>query len=556
MNISRIVAALAVALLAPVALAEEPDANSEICSAWVVTLDSPLPGDKPLRLHLAESYGRVVAAFGTAPTFNSRWHDVEAAKVILDGGGVKGTVRVTINPDPWVPRDGKPIRCTFELSSKRDNNRMSGTYTGTVGDKKVRGSLVGVPTEMDGDGRVERYDIRFFQALRMIAPARGRHGSSVNYALDMTLHFALPSNGVHSDGSAGEALFESVVPDYRSYSAVVENIDIRRKGARLTGTVVADIDYGRDAKHVTKPVLRHTFAINGLVIGDTVVARYEAKVGDVHDKGIPAWGTVHRRRAPQPGKSIATIRLHDGMKKSWPVILTLVLDKDAAIIGHAYASGWNHQIHKVDTGKLTLKEGVLSGPLQLTLDPDCYKDPNVFIDLDYTIDAKIDGSAMFGTFKGGMKDAPTSGRLTGRLRPRTTPAVTQKTLKTVRLKLGWCLAGGKRVRGKKGWHHHAEAKLTFRDGKFASGEVYNPRDKSAMTTKITEAKMTLDGAKVSGVLAFDVKSKYVADGSYRFKLLGFLDGEKLVGLWRGTFNGRPILTKSAKLYGEMSPEEQ
>ncbi|MFP4054184.1 MAG: hypothetical protein ACLFV7_10020 [Phycisphaerae bacterium] len=550
MNASRIAAVLAVALLAPVALSDQPDANSDIGSQWIITLQSPLPGGKPLRLHLAESTHRVVAAFGTSPKFNSRWHDVTDHKLTLDGGGLEGKLSLTVNPDPWVPKDGKPIACSFTLQGRRKDGTISGTFTGTVGGKEVKGTLTGEPTAAPGDSRTQRYRIRFFQALRMIAPARGRHGPNTNYALDMVLTCALSPSG-----SVSEALLENVVPDYRSYSAVVKSIALKRTGARLTGTLTADIDYGRDAKRIDKPVLTHTFTIDGLVIGETVAVRYDAQVADVHDKGIPAWGTVSREPAPRPGMSIATVRLHDGMKKSWPVIMTLLLDEDGPIRGHAFASGWNHQIHKVDTGKLTLEDGRLSGPLHITLDPDCYKDPNVFIDLDYTIDAKIDGAAMFGTFRGGMKDNPTSGRLTGHLRPRAAPAVTQETLRTAHFRLGWCLAGGKRVKGKKGWHHYADARLTFRNGKLVSAEVYNPKDRSALTARVTEAKLTVEGTKVSGVLAFDAESAYVADGRYRFNLLGFLDGDRFTGLWRGTHNGRPVLTKSAKLYGELSAQE-
>jgi hypothetical protein len=249
--------------------------------------------------------------------------------------------------------------------------------------------------------------------------------------------------------------------------------------------------------------------------------------------------------------------------------MTLAVDDDGPIHGYAFASGWNHQVHKVDASKLRLADGRLGGTVRITLDPDVYKDPDVVITLDYTLEAKIDGTVLRGTFVrtgaavtarelddelAPLAKKNVSGRVSGKLSHREPPAVTQKTLSRARLGLGWSMMGGKRVRGKKGWHHHADVELTVKDGKVVSARMFNPKDTDVLDAENVEATLKVDGTRVTGRVVFDVKSKWVADGRYAYDLYGVLRGEKLSGLWRGTFNGKPILTKSAKLHGTLKSE--
>lgn len=538
-------------------------AGGEGFTSWAVTLDKALPGEKDLVLHVATREGKVLAAFGDAPKYNSFWHEADVSKLTVRDGVFTGPVKVTVTPDPWVPADGKPFTCTYTLAAPAGEGGKA-SYARTVGGKEVRSTVAAVQNPPPGESATERYSLRFFRALRMIAPARGRRGSSVNYALDMALSFAIEPNG-----EVSEALFESVVPDYRSYSAEVISIDVKRDGPWLTGQAVVDVDYGRDAKRVAKRVMRHTYTFRGYAIGDKAVARYDAKVLDVHDKNIVAWGTRTREKAPAPAQSMAKIRLHDGMGKSWPVILTLALDEDGPIHGFAYASGWNHQVHLVDASKLRLTDGRLVGPMTVTLDPDVYKDPKVVITLDYTIDAKATGTVLEGSFVrtgaavtarkldeelAALQKKDVEGRVTGKLSHRQPPAVTQEMLGKAHLGLGWSMMGGKRVKGKKGWHHHAAIELTMKDGKVVSARLENPRDADVLDAKNVEATLKVDGSRVTGRVVFDVTSKWVADGRYAFDLYGVFRGNKLSGLWRGTFNGTPILTKSAKLNGTLKSE--
>ncbi len=534
-------------------------------TSWAVTLEKALPGEKDLVLHVATREGKVLAAFGDGPKYNAFWHEADVSKLTVRDGVFVGPIKVTVTPDPWVPKDGKPYECNYTLAAPAGEGGKP-SYTGTVRGKEVRSTVSAEKTPPPGESATERYNLRLFRALRMIAPARGRKGASVNYALDMTLSFA-----IEPDGTTSEALFESVVPDYRSYSAEVVSIDIKRRGPLLTGQAVIDVNYGRDARRVPKSVLRHTYTFKGYAIGSKAVARYDAKVLDVHDRNIVAWGTRTREKAPAPGQSTAKIRLHDGMGKSWPVILSLVLDDDGPIHGFAYASGWNHQVHKVDASKLRLHGGRLVGPMTVTLDPDVYKDPKVVITLDYTIDAKVQGTVLRGEFVrtgaaitarkldgelAALQKKDVTGQVTGKLSYRTPPAVTQETLSHARLGLGWSMMGGKRVKGKKGWHHHSAVELSFEDGKVTGARLVNPKDPDVLDSQLVEATLKVDGTRVTGRVVFDVKSKWVADGRYAFDLYGMLRGGKLSGLWRGTFNGKPILTKSAKLHGMLSSEQQ
>ncbi len=512
---------------------------------WVVTLEKPLPGEKDLKLRIARDPNGKLVGFATARTFNSFWHEAATDRLTLSDDGLAGVTKVTIRPDPWMPRDGKPIACEFRLRADRSDAALGGTYAGTVGGKKVRGRLRGQPAAVEGDAAGRNFRIRFFQPLRALLASR-RNLPNQNYAHDHLLLFTLTGGG-----EVEGAQFESVVPDYRSYSSVVRSLEVDLDGPVLTGRAVIDIDHGRDDNRVPRAVMTHTYTFRGLVIGGEVALQYDAKVGDIHDRNLMAWGSMHRTPAPKPAQSIATIRLPRAMRENSPIILTLALDDDGPIHGLAYASGWNHQPHSVDASKLVLEGDRLRGLLKLSIVPDVYKSQKEPFEVTAEIDATIDGYALAGTFTTRDGEQEVEGALTGRLSRREPPAVTDDTLGSMTIHFGWSLVGGKGGRD-----HQMQAELTLEDGKVVSARVSNPKRPDALQAKVTEARFEIEGSRLTGVLEFEARSKVVSAGTYRYEIHGIIDGGKFFGYWRGWHEGRSILTKSSKVSGTVSARSE
>lgn len=97
----------------------------------IVTLtlhDAVAPGGY-LKLHLATKDRRVVAAFGTTPNFNNATHTVDASGLKLEGDQLTGPVSITVNPDPWQPKDGKAISGTINLNARAVQGEWSGGFS-------------------------------------------------------------------------------------------------------------------------------------------------------------------------------------------------------------------------------------------------------------------------------------------------------------------------------------------------------------------------------------------------------------------------------------------
>ncbi len=96
--------------------------------------------------------GRWARALATARDFNTSIHFAEPRDdFALDTGAmtVKGTLDLLVTPDQWVPLDGQPfegivtIDGKLKLAGDGSQYNVSGTYTGTLAGKPVKGKLIG-----------------------------------------------------------------------------------------------------------------------------------------------------------------------------------------------------------------------------------------------------------------------------------------------------------------------------------------------------------------------------------------------------------------------------
>jgi hypothetical protein len=526
----------------------EPTADA----GYELVLEQAAGDGQPLSIFLSLQRGKVHAAFGVAETYNHRPHDVDASGLAWEGDRLAGEIAVTINPDFWVPADGKPVPCRYRIDAKRSGRRVAGHYTGTFGDEARSGEVAGNGVPIGGPER-QRVRMQLYQALRRLAPRPGvKVGPNTNYALDMILSFTW------RDGRATGAIFESLVPDYRRYGAIVRKLDVRRDGARWTGTAVIDVDHGEDPQPRIGSGSRfeqYTYTLKGLAMGDAVVGRYDTAVGEIRDTGGFVLGDVDRGPAPQPEDSLAFLRCHGAMRDDYPVVLYLATGKGGKVHGCSYCPGWNHQPHPVDASGLTREGDTLRGSVVVNVRPDCYRKPVVYFDLPVDVEAKITDGSIAGTFTCTDEETSRRGAITGELRPKAPPIATIADLRACELSLGYSLPSGPMpksdFRGAK--PNHCNVRLHFAGGNYVRGEVFNPHAEDAFEGEVGEVDFSLDGDRVAGKVRFEITaSPVVRRGAYEFRFQAIVDGDQLVGFWQARENGRPIYTKSAKLGGTLT----
>ncbi len=524
-----------------------PDPREAI---WQVVLEDALPDGKALELHLAVHKGRITHALAIAPAFNRGPHDLDSSKLsITRSMQLRGEASVTIQPDNYVPKDGQPIKCRFRVDAVPPPANGLSRYEGEVAGKAVKGDisirLLPHAANAEGYGRIK---VRLPGALMRLYRQRGPNWK---YALDMNLTIPV------RDGKPGVIQLESVVPDYRRYSAIVQRNSLSLEGHELGGAVVALVDYGNQgrSKDFKSREETYTYTLRGTVIGDVVAGAWDVRYGEERVENQRFIGSIDRTPPPRPTQSIAKMRLHKAMGEEWPVILNLSLADDGLINGFAWASGYNHQPHTVDASGMMLKGDRLQGEVAVTIAPDCYRPPEVFT-MRYRIDARISDAEITGSFTGNDSKKDVKGAITGMLRAKrqSESAITMANVAASELDLGYSLVSGPMP--KKDWQkyrpNYARVVLQFEDGKLTDTSIVNPHKADLFAAANEEAAARIDGDRFTASVAFDLTSEAVAPGRYRYTFEAIIDGDRLIGYWRGWLNDKPIYTKSAKLSGALT----
>lgn len=510
----------------------------------VLTLENGLMDGVSLTIHLALRENRPLAAFGTG--YNSRPHDIETSELKIDAQRVTGRIKVTVNPDAYAPSHGQPVQATFDIDAPLTSGMASGTFTGMCGDQPRKGAARGFIGFGRETGDYRRLRLRIPGAVRRIYDLKGPNWK---YALDMNLIVPL-DNGVSRD-----VKLETIVPDYRRYSALVRSSDLKLVGHELSGTVEAMVDHGGQGVGKNTEIPRsemHRFTIKAVVIGDHVAGTCAIKVGDAAEVTEKFVGRASTDPPPPVTQSLCWIRMHDAMQGGGPIYMTLSLGR-GEIHGFCYAPAYNHQPHKVDATGLRLEGDTISGPMGVTLFPDVYKGGEPF-NIRYRFEAKVRGGDILGTFEGEDRGQNIKGVVTGETRMQQRRIVaSEKELGRLELNLGYCLLSAAGFSEQEPGDNHAAVVLTFAEGQMTGGQVINPKTSAELDGRVRAAQIKINGDKITGSVAFQLTSTVVKSGLYRFNIEGIVDGQKIVGFWRGSLDGKPILTKSAKLGGSVAP---
>jgi hypothetical protein len=101
-----------------------PEAGNAL---YKLTIHNALGTGQFLDLYLSATDGKITHGFGTSPNFNNATHEVDVAKLKLAGNKLTGDMPVTVLPDPWIPKDHKPIACAFVVDATIDGGEIAGT---------------------------------------------------------------------------------------------------------------------------------------------------------------------------------------------------------------------------------------------------------------------------------------------------------------------------------------------------------------------------------------------------------------------------------------------
>ncbi len=143
-------------LLCPSTTPAGPDPDN---ATWQVVLQGFFPPGKKgerrnLRLYLARRNGKWTHGLGSEPTWNQTTYTLDHRGLSNEKGVVRGTIKVILHPDPWIPKDQKPISCSIEMDAALDladpgrDGALRGTYKGNFGAEPVSGTVGGKVYDM------------------------------------------------------------------------------------------------------------------------------------------------------------------------------------------------------------------------------------------------------------------------------------------------------------------------------------------------------------------------------------------------------------------------
>jgi len=205
-------------------------------------------------LHLPCTAGRFRGGVGFAGTYNHTYYDAESAGLRLDGRKLTGTLGVTVNPDPYVPPDGKAVACQYAVDAEVVHGSVIGSFSGNFGPQEVAGRL-------SGEVRRRRpIPEPMHVHIKLDDGAAGQEGGPA-------WHRRCYLGFIATDGKATAGSFSNNKGGFRGRFLSGE---VACDGERFDATVEAVVDESR-----TVQVGRHTFRLRGKVIGLEVVGQVE-----------------------------------------------------------------------------------------------------------------------------------------------------------------------------------------------------------------------------------------------------------------------------------------
>jgi hypothetical protein len=193
---------------------------------YTVSLQGAIPPHNFLVLYLAASGGAFVQGFAASPNFNNATHSVDLANLRLEPDGrIHGEVAVTVHPDPWIPKDHRPVAGVYTLDGVARDHAVTGQFTGRFGGAEARGAIEGNLEPRPAELPVASVTLKLENALFGGTDWHNRAFVSVNFA-----------DGQVAGGGVGN--------NHTKLKGTVTGGDLAATPDRLKGRVTARIEPG------------------------------------------------------------------------------------------------------------------------------------------------------------------------------------------------------------------------------------------------------------------------------------------------------------------------
>jgi acetyl esterase/lipase len=245
-------------------------------AAYRLRLEGAVERTKPLDVYVSLRGSRGAEAFARTPTWSKARHDVDGSSLSLVAGTLRGPITVTLRPDAWTPKDGKPITAQYTLSAPLICGG-AGTYQGRFGGEAVRGAVNAHPLAPSGyEAPAGEIELILHSALaadrewKRIVPVtiRGRPGA----------------------GQTGRISTEV----YRRGSVLLPtaSCNVRVENGRIAGSFAVAIPTG--SPDAQKPT--YEYKVSGLVVGGRIAGTvcWVRRGAEAAGEGF-FFGTLHDR---------------------------------------------------------------------------------------------------------------------------------------------------------------------------------------------------------------------------------------------------------------------
>ena len=491
------------------AAAAEPDPAGAL---YALTVAKALPGERDLQVYLETSGGRIVAAVADAPTFSKAPFEVDAAKLAVAGGALRGPLAVTTVSDGYNPPIGQTLRAVYAIDAKVDGAKVAGTYAGRCGvaaDGKggmpTKGAITGTVAAPPSPAGAVRLSLDMVNAAGDKGIDRGvwgRRGFVYIAFRDGKCIQAI----IHGHGDARQINY---------FEAVVTATHLVFDAGRLTGTVAARSTQGQV----------YVYNLDGRRAGPAVGGAFTKTVDGKEAPGGVFVGRLEAVGDTSADNAVYNIELLGAVAGGRQLNCFIPRRSGAFSRGMGYSGSWNHTYHDVDPAGLALAGGALSGELKVTMNPDPYVPPDRKpVPAAYTIDARVRDGCVIGSFKGRFKDAGVSGAVVGRL--AALPPVPEPVRYYIKLDDG--------VNGGAPWFRRVYLGFVAAKGQADQGGMSN--NKGGWTGTFKNASVQFDGTAFQATIECSIDTSHTAvTGRYTFKLTGRAVGNEIIGTvetWR------------------------
>jgi len=214
-----------------------------------LVLHDAIPGNF-LVLYLNAREGKFTHGFATGPNYNNATHTVDISQLRVTGDRISGEVDVTVNPDPWVPRDGSKTDARYDINAKFSRGAINGQFTGRFGKQQVKGNVEG---QLDARPDVPGIDKITFKLEKALFGDGGYHSRCF-----LTI-----------DVNDGKAVSGRVWNNHSNLRGTITGGDITVKNDRLVAKITADVE---QSGGVTAG--KYRFKIEGGVVGTSAAGSF------------------------------------------------------------------------------------------------------------------------------------------------------------------------------------------------------------------------------------------------------------------------------------------